>query len=119
MDLITTKSVLLKTHRRGLDQGYRPAAIALRSPPGIGKTEATFQYAEELCIALQRPVALVQFMLATVLSPDVRGFMMPIKDPDGGLPMSVFSRPPWFPVKVNIYVIEPTGTGTVNWYSEG
>jgi hypothetical protein len=121
MDITRAKEYLLRTHLAGLVTGERPGAIVMESPPGIGKTEAEFQYCEQLCLAINQPVGLVQFMLATITSPDVRGFMIPTKNPAGGIPLTVFSQPPWFPARMNVFVVAPTNNplDPVQWYSEG
>jgi hypothetical protein len=123
MDLIRCKDYLLQTHLAALNRGERANAYCLQSSPGVGKTEAQGQYVEMLVQALNQPVAMIVFMLATVTSPDIRGFMIPTKNPAGGAPLTVFSMPPWMPRPdgTNIYVCVPTGDpdDPVRWYDIG
>lgn len=124
MDLIRCKDYLLRTHLAALDRGERANAYCLQSSPGVGKTEVGGkQYVESLCTALNEPVALIVFMLATVTSPDIRGFMIPVKNPRGGAPNTVFSCPPWMPTPegINFEVCEPTGNpdDPVKWHDIG
>ena len=114
MDLDTAKTCLLRTHLAALRSGHRANTAHMQGPPGIGKTEIVFQYCAALAAATKRPVGLVQFMLATVSSVDVRGFMLPTKGPDGML-QTIFSTPPWYPGVPNAYVVEPDGT----WHFPG
>ena len=121
MDLQRCKDFLLQTHLAALERRERPNAYQLMSSPGVGKSDSMFQYAAMLCLALNQPVGLIVFMLATITSPDVRGFMIPIRNPDGGTPITVFSLPPWMPRPENMWVCEPTGDpdDPVKWYEAG
>ena len=121
MDLIKAKTYLLQTHLAALQRRERANAYQLTSSPGVGKSDSIFQYVEMLALALNQPVGLVVFMLATVTSPDVRGFMLPIRNPDGGTPITVFSLPPWMPRPESMWVCEPTGDpdNPVKWYEAG
>lgn len=123
MNIEQAKQVMLRTHIAAInDNDGRALGITAQSPPGVGKTEGVFQYVELMALAINEPVGLVQFMLATIQSADVRGFGMPMKAADGGaVPDFAFSRPPWAPVKVNTFVCEPTGNPLepVRWYDEG
>lgn len=111
MDLSTAKTVLLRTHMAGLNAGYRPNGMYLESGPGIGKSDMVVQTVADLAAELNEPVGLVVFMLATISSVDVRGFMLPTKpETAGGAMGTVFSVPPWYPVRSNLIVIEPDGT---------
>lgn len=114
MDIRTAKSVILRTHVAALHLGRRASAIEEISGPGIGKSESVRQSCAELAQEIQRPVGLVPFMLATISSVDIRGFMLPMKSAAGALD-TIFSTPPWFPVKANTQVVEPDGT----WHKEG
>lgn len=118
MDLDRCKNYLLQTHLAALQRRERPNAYQLVSSPGVGKSESQFQYVEMLAMALAQPVGLIVFMLATITSPDVRGFMIPIKNPEGGTPITVFSTPPWMPRPESMWVCEPTGNplDPVKWW---
>jgi hypothetical protein len=83
----------------------------LESGPGIGKSDSVGQYCAELSAKLNEPVGLVTFMLATISSVDVRGFMLPQKNAAGVLE-STFSTPPWYPTLANVEVVEPNGRWT-------
>jgi len=122
VNITEVKRVMLRTHTSALALNERASGLMVQSAPGVGKTEAAFQYVEQLAIMLGEPVGIVQFMLATIQSADVRGFGLPIKAADGGqVPDFIFSRPPWAPVKTNTWVCEPTGNplAPVKWYEEG
>jgi hypothetical protein len=120
MDLNAAKTVLLRTHIAALAQGHRANGMYLESGPGIGKSEGVEQTAEMLAIEISEPVGLVVFMMATISSVDVRGFMMPAKRADGLPGMDTyFSTPPWFPVRANTRVVEPDGNGGVVWHKAG
>ena len=124
MDLQRCKEFLLQTHLAALSRRERPNAYQLTSSPGVGKSDSIFQYVEMLCLALNQPVGLIVFMLATITSPDVRGFMIPVRNPDGGTPITVFSLPPWMPRPESMWVCEPTNRGDVDgdpvrWYETG
>lgn len=115
MNLTEAKEVLLCTHLAALGRGERASGYVLESPPGVGKTQSQFQYVSMLATALNTPCALVQFMVATITSPDARGFMLPLK-PEPGKPLrTVFSIPPWYPDNKNTFVVTPDGT----WYGPG
>jgi len=121
MDIIRMKQFLLQTHLAALSRRERPNAYQLMSSPGVGKSDSIFQYVEMLCLALNQPIGLIVFMLATITSPDVRGFMIPVKAPDGGNPITVFSVPPWMPRPESMWVCEPTGDpdNPVRWHEAG
>jgi len=121
MDLIRCKDYLLQTHMAALLHNERPNAYCLESNPGVGKTEGVFQYVEMLAQALNKPIGLVDFMIATITSPDARGFMIPTRNAEGGAPNTVFSRPPWMPAVDNLWVCEPSGNpdDPVAWYEPG
>jgi hypothetical protein len=111
MDLNAAKTVMERTHIAALDAGYRANGLYLESGPGLGKSDAVFQTAAALAAHLNVPVGLVVFMLATISSVDVRGFMLPTKPVEAGGAMgTIFSLPPWYPVRSNMIVIEPDGT---------
>lgn len=109
MNINDAKQVAIRTHLASLGNGHRASGLYLESGPGIGKSEGTFQYAAELAATINEPVGIVIFMLATISSVDVRGFLLPQKQADGTLG-SQFSTPPWYPTKENMIVIEPNGT---------
>ena len=115
MDIEAAKSVLLSTHVAALKHEMRANGMHLESGPGIGKTDATFQYAAELAAESKEPVGVVIFMLATISSVDVRGFMLPTKSPTGSLD-TIFSTPPWFPTQANTWVVEADGK---TWHKPG
>ena len=114
MNLSEAKRVMQATHMAGLNHGHRAGALMLQSGPGVGKSDSVEQYCADMAAALNEPVGLVIFMLATISSVDVRGFMLPTKDAQGTL-QSVFSTPPWFPTVVNTDVVLPDGT----WHRAG
>lgn len=109
MNLEQAKELLLKTHIASVERGRRANCYFMQSGPGLGKSQSVVQYCMTLARILQKPVGLVVTMLASITSPDVRGFMIPIKDQAGGLPRTVFSLPPWMPVTQNSYVFTPDG----------
>jgi hypothetical protein len=112
MDINAAKQVMIRTHIAALDAGYRANGLYLESGPGVGKSDGCFQYAAMLAAEVNEPVGLVVFMLATISSSvDVRGFMLPTKpEQAGGTMGTIFSTPPWYPVRSNMIVIEPDGT---------
>jgi hypothetical protein len=115
VNLSEAKQVLTRTHIAALSRGERAASYVLESPPGAGKSDGAFQYCVDLAHNINQPVGLVQFMLTTITSPDVRGFMLPLK-PEPGKPLvTVFSTPPWYPAGINMYVVTPAG----EWFMPG
>lgn len=108
MNIHEAKQVLLGTHAAALRRGERASGMHLESGPGVGKSDGTAQYAAELAKRTGEPVGLVTFMLATISSVDVRGFMLPSKGTDGVVG-STFSTPPWMPNKGNTQVFTPDG----------
>jgi hypothetical protein len=112
---------MFKTHMTAINKGYRAGSIHMESSPGVGKTDTAFQYCEQMCLALNEPVGMVQFLLATLgSSADVRGWGMPEKHK--GRLMTSFALAPWFPVEdKNVYVCipDPQGHNGVRWYSHG
>ena len=116
MDLISASKVILRTHLAALDHNTRANALMLEGGPGVGKSDTVFQTVEKLAQATNQPCGLVQFMLATISSVDVRGFMLPTKGPTGV--DTVFSTPPWYPVRANTWVCEPGANGVV-WHKPG
>lgn len=113
MNLNEAKRVMLLTHTTALTQDYRPNALMLESGPGVGKSDSVVQYCEDLAREMNAAAGLVPFMLATISSVDVRGFMLPTKTEHGLA--STFSTPPWFPTPANVDVVEPNGT----WHMAG
>lgn len=114
MNVEEAKQVLLKTHLASLGNGHRANGIHMESGPGIGKSDGVRQETAELAKATGRPAGLVTFMLASISSVDVRGFLLPSKSAEGKID-STFSTPPWYPVKANTEVVEPDGT----WHKAG
>lgn len=109
MNINEAKLVLLRTHVAALAHGRRANGMQLESGPGIGKTDGVHQETMDLARATGEPAGLVVFMLATISSVDVQGFMLPQKSAEGTLD-STFSTPPWMPTKANTIVYEPDGT---------
>jgi hypothetical protein len=120
MNIDQAKQVYLRTHLAALEQESRAACYMMEAMPGVGKSEGMFQYAQLLAERLGQPVGLRQFMATTITSPDARGFMMPVKS-DGPRPNTVFSVPPWYPTRINIWVYVPSdeGAGEGTWYAPG
>ena len=109
MDINAAKSVMLRTHRAALATRQRAVAIECLSGPGLGKSSIVAQACGELAREITEPVGFVTFMLATISSVDVRGFLFPTKNPTGGVD-SIFSTPPWMPVRGNLTVYHPDGS---------
>lgn len=109
MDLIAAKEVIVRTHRAALALGTRAIAIEMISGPGVGKSDSMRQSCATLAREINEPVGLHVFMMATITSADVRGFMLPQKGANGALD-TIFSTPPWYPTLANIDVFEPDGT---------
>lgn len=114
MRIDEAQQVMLRTHLAAIDRGVRASALLLEGGPGIAKSDGTFQGTAQLAKAVNEPAGIVQEMLATYTSPDVRGFMMPVKGEQGGLD-TIFSTPAWYPRKANTWVVEPNGT----WHRPG
>jgi hypothetical protein len=114
MNLIEAKTILHRTHLAALATGVRAGGVHMESGPGVGKSDAVYQSCGDLARAVKEPIGLVTFMLATITSPDVRGFMLPTKPAEaGGMMGTLFSQPPWFPTRENTVVFEPsTGEGS-------
>lgn len=119
MDIESAKRVLLNTHLAALEHGVRANGAHLVSGPGVGKSDSQRQYCAALAKHLNQPVGLVPFMLATITSADVRGFMIPVprKDKEGRptTPETVFSTPPWYPTRAVVEVVTPEG----EWFGPG
>jgi len=115
MDIETAKSVIIRTHLSALRHSVRASGIVLEGMPGIAKTEGAFQSAELLAREVNEPVGVVQFMLATIASVDVKGFLIPVKNPNSTIPDTVFSRPPWMPTNTTMHVVTPDG----KWFGPG
>ena len=109
MNINDAKQVLTRTHKAAIKNHQRASGMHLASPPGVGKSALTLQYAGDLAREINEPVGLVTFMLATISSVDVRGFMIPMKSATAGVMETVFSTPPWFPTKANTTVVTPDG----------
>lgn len=108
MNIQEAKRVLFSTHMAAISRGERASGMHAESGPGIGKSDGVAQYAAEMARATGRPTGLVTFMLATISSVDVRGFLLPSKSANGVID-STFSTPPWFPTHANTTVVEPNG----------
>lgn len=113
MDLTAAINVMRRTHLAAYatlatEHPMRANGLHLESAPGVGKSDGTEQYAAELAAAIDEPVGMVIFMLATISSVDVKGFLLPVKN--GAVLDSVFSTPPWMPTKANAVVFMPDGT---------
>jgi hypothetical protein len=110
MNLSEAKSVIVNTHIAAHTLGRRAQGFHLVSGPGIGKSDTIEQCVIELARTLGEPVGLHVFMMATIGSADVRGFMYPSRDKTTGALETVFSTPPWYPNCENTIVYEPDGT---------
>lgn len=112
MDLSAASTVILRTHTAAIAHNTRANALLLESGSGVGKSDTVFQTTAKLAKALNKPCGLVQFMMATIASVDVRGFMLPVKGTGANASLdTIFSTPPWYPVKANTWVYEPTPSG--------
>lgn len=110
MNIEQAKQVMLATHKAALMTGTRAGSIELIGTPGCAKSEGGEQYAAQMARDINQPVGLLVCMIASYASVDARGFMIPVKDPDGGIrPMTVFSVPPWMPTRANCDVFMPDG----------
>jgi len=114
MHIEQAKTVLLRTHIAAIMQGHRAAAMHIESAPGVGKSEGVKQYCTSLSRTFNEPVGLVIDMVASYMSADARGFMLPIKDAQGRL-VTTFSTPTWYPIENMIWVVTPDGT----WHEPG
>lgn len=113
MDIAAAQQVMLRTHIAALKTNTRASGLQLVSGPGIGKSDGTEQETAMLARAMNEPAGLVTEMLATYMSADARGFMLPIKG-ENGLD-TVWSVPSWYPKLANMKVVEPDGT----WHAMG
>lgn len=110
MNIEQAKSVMLATHKAALMTGVAAGSIELLGTPGCAKSEGVDQCAAQLARDINQPVGLLVCMIASYASVDARGFMIPVKDPDGSVrPMTVFSVPPWYPTRFNCDVFMPDG----------
>lgn len=109
MNLNDALTVCVQTHLDALERDERAVGVVITSGPGVGKTDTmTIDYPTALALALNQPVGVTTEFLATLTSPDLRGFMIPLRsEVPGGLPQTVFSVPPWYPVHANTAVYEP------------
>jgi hypothetical protein len=119
MNLEQAKDILFATHLQALELGERAHGYVMQSGPGVGKTDSVFQLAERLANHLNEPVGVTVSMLAELTGPDVKGFMMPLRNESGGVPRTVFTCPPWYPGNENTFVVEPQKDGSVKWHGEG
>lgn len=116
MNLNQAKQVLVRTHISALHTNQRALSVELLSGPGVGKSSAVMQSAEDLARELGEPVGVRLFMLATITSADVNGFGLPTREqPVPGIMGFAFTLPPWYPVRTNIHVVTPDGT----WFKPG
>lgn len=113
MNIEDAKTVMTRTHVAALKSNHRANGLYLESGPGIGKSDGAFQATAHLAHMMNEPAGITQFMLATISSVDVRGFMLPVKSGDSL--DTIFSTPPWFPTVANSWVVEPDGT----WHRPG
>jgi hypothetical protein len=109
MNIEQARAHLIDTHIDAIRRGTRANGYMLQSGPGVGKSESVKQMCARLAKRLNTPVGLVIEMIANLTTPDIRGFMIPIKDDKGGVPRTVFSLPPWMPDVDNIWVFTPDG----------
>jgi hypothetical protein len=108
MDLNQAKLVMLTTHLSAMECSERALCVLMQSGPGIGKSSIVKQMCRDLAKIIKQPIGLVIEMLATVESPDVRGFTTIVPSLiEGELPTTVFAIPPWYPVKHNTWVFTP------------
>jgi len=114
MNIEQSKAVLLRTHIAAVVQGHRAAAVHVESSPGVGKSEGVKQYAFSLARTFAEPVGLVIDMIASYMSADARGFMLPVKDQQGRL-VTTFSTPTWYPLENTVWVVTPDGI----WHEPG
>lgn len=115
MDIAAAQQVMVRTHIAALRNEQRANGLYLESGPGIGKSDGAFQATELLAKTLDEPAGITQFMLATISSVDVRGFMLPVKGTNPGELATLFSTPPWFPALNNTWICEPEG----KWHRPG
>ena len=109
MDINTSVSIMVRTHAAAVRANTRASAIEQISGPGIGKSDSKRDYIRALAREIGEPVGYVRFVLGTVSSVDLRGFMLPVKASDGSL-ATQFSTPPWMPTTANMEVAAPDGT---------
>ena len=95
MKIDEAKNLIKGSLRRAVEKNIY-LAIELQSGPGMGKSAINEQAACEMSIALNRPVAYIPFFLSTVEPPDVRGYGIPTKTPEGKMRM-VYTEAPWMP----------------------
>lgn len=114
MNLREARILLLRTHHAAYRMEERAPSIEMISGPGLGKSTIVGDYCGELCRLLNEPVGFMVNMLASMSAPDVRGFMLPTKQPDGRL-ISVFSESPLMPRHDNIMVYEPDGSSPLGY----
>ena len=116
MNILEAQKVLIATHVSAVSllsgsNDYstyqRPSSMMWQSGPGAGKSQAIRQMCEMLCLMLKKPIGLVVEFLATLASVDIRGFGLPVRDPNTGVVNMVFSTPPWFPSHDNTWVCAP------------
>lgn len=93
MKINKAKALIKKNFELAINKGVYISTLLI-SGPGLGKSSIVEQAAAELSSQLGEPVACRSFHLTTVEPPDVRGFGLPDKTPDGKRIMS-FTLPPW------------------------
>lgn len=96
---------LIKTNLRLAATKGIHIAIELVSGPGLGKSSINEQAACEMSLEFGEPVAYIPFFLSTVEPPDVRGFGIPEKLPNGERRM-VYTKAPWMPGGDNGFIAE-------------
>jgi hypothetical protein len=93
-------------------------ALHLIGAPGVGKSSIVEQFVAWMAKQTKQPVGLSINHLSTLDAPDVRGFMIPHKMPDGTL-VSKFTLSPLIPqMGVNVDVFMPDGTVVRHWDPE-
>lgn len=95
MKIDEAKAFIKGNLRRAVEKNIY-LATELISGPGMGKSEINGQAACEMSVVLNRPVAFIPFFLSTVEPPDVRGYGIPSKTPEGKMRM-VYTTAPWMP----------------------
>ena len=95
MNLRNAKKLIKAVYARQQKAGER-FSIELVSGPGLGKSEALAQVAEELGKTLKMDFGFSPFFLSTLEQPDVRGFGLPAEDTDGTSIMK-YTAAPWMP----------------------
>jgi energy-coupling factor transporter ATP-binding protein EcfA2 len=72
-------------------------SIHLIGPPGCGKSDVTQLFPEILSKKYKEKFGYFEVLVPGIDAPDVRGFLVPTKDPKTGQATSFFTRPPILP----------------------